>query len=321
MTIVDCNKLSVFIPTYNRPEKLMNLVDNIEIECKKSGLSMNIYISDNSEEYNDELIKEYQNSAYVNIKYFKNDTNIGIDSNHDKVYDFCCTEYCLFMADDDLLIEGSINKILQIIEHKDALVLFFNGYCNNYPHVPIYNLKDTYIEGNGKDLINFFLSGNICQDIIPLLPFYSGIVVNISMISSSLSKNERDRFSGTLHQYLGSIWNTMLKYNSYQGYVVNECITMIDISSPVKSWTGESYQLYVQGIPSFYDALLLDDENRNIIKNYYNYNYKFYVIKSGRFGLIKIATDFEMVKIAVEKFLNKFILRKGFSTRKLFTIL
>ena len=105
-------KISICIPTYNRKNLLKKA---IESAMRQDYDDIEIIISDNaSNDGTDETIKEF--NEQLNLKYYRNTTNIGPLLNYKKcVYEYATGDYILFLSDDDELIDPTY--IRRSVEH------------------------------------------------------------------------------------------------------------------------------------------------------------------------------------------------------------
>lgn len=126
--------LSICIPTYNRANCLKDCLESIVSQCKKKETSnqVEVVISDNaSTDDTEQVVRGFQNK-FSNIKYFKNDRNIGFDRNFSNVVEKSSGTYCLTIGDDDAFFDGSIPLLLKKIRSLDAPFFGLNswGYDN-----------------------------------------------------------------------------------------------------------------------------------------------------------------------------------------------
>ncbi|MFA5284776.1 MAG: glycosyltransferase family 2 protein [Smithellaceae bacterium] len=118
-------KISILIPTYNRAAFLRNALDSIvaqnarDIEC---------VISDNaSSDDTAEIVKSFQkNHAY--IKYFRNEANLGFDSNILASLSRATGEYVWLFGDDDYMLPGAIGVVRETIARNYNLALVYVNY-------------------------------------------------------------------------------------------------------------------------------------------------------------------------------------------------
>ena len=144
------------------------------------------------------------------------------------VYQYCDTPYALFLADDDALMRDSLRQIIDgcANDYTFAIINSLPAPPQLFPYrgvrnilrcgiykiksllgkiTPIYKIKDELISGDKCSKI--FSSKEFTPNILPLLPFYSGLLVNVEKVKNSLSYSDRYVFQGTLHQYIGTLWN------------------------------------------------------------------------------------------------------------------
>lgn len=120
--------LSICIPTYNRAGHLKNCLDDIicQFADKKVQDLVEIVISDNASQDNTEtLVKEYQNK-HSNIKYFRNETNLGVDKNIINSVVKATGKYCWSIGDDDLIQNGSLKFIVNFLSQNNVALLTVN---------------------------------------------------------------------------------------------------------------------------------------------------------------------------------------------------
>ena len=68
-------KLSICIPTYNRPEQLPNCLESIYLAKKRANLRFNVCISDNNSNYDiKKIIDEYKKKLDITFNSNKKET-------------------------------------------------------------------------------------------------------------------------------------------------------------------------------------------------------------------------------------------------------
>lgn len=121
--------LSICILTFNRAEKLNKLLINIREQIKDfdNKNKIEILIADNCSTDNTEDIVN-NNRIYFNdikFKYYKQSTNIGADRNTDFLYRNACGKYVWFMADNNILKDGAIPIVYDLLsEYEPSGMLF-----------------------------------------------------------------------------------------------------------------------------------------------------------------------------------------------------
>ena len=103
--------ISICIPTYNRPESLINCLNSLASQTAKN---FEVCVSDNCSKKNIfNLIKPYKKK--LNLKINKNKKNLGFALNLLKVSSMAKGEFIWFIGDDDLLIKNAIEKLQKLI--------------------------------------------------------------------------------------------------------------------------------------------------------------------------------------------------------------
>lgn len=116
--------LSICIPTFNRPQKISDLLELLISQIENHDIE--IIITDNS---NNNLTKE-KLKLFIdqnrNITYYKNDANIGFAKNLRKAISMSNGKYIWMLGDDDIPNHESVKKILSIINSSTNGWIFFN---------------------------------------------------------------------------------------------------------------------------------------------------------------------------------------------------
>ncbi len=178
--------LSICIPTYNRSGRLKECLDSIirQFDDEKIKALVEINISDNaSDDDTADLVKKYQRQ-WGNIKYFRNEKNLGPDENMINSVLMAKGEYCWTLGDDDLIQNGGLKSVTSVLNKKpislltvglnpfidtdackkrlermsDGLVTYHNspedfwskGYCQGTFGILIFN-RDSWLKINRND--------------------------------------------------------------------------------------------------------------------------------------------------------------------------
>ncbi len=180
-------KLTIAIPTYNRCELLKQTLDSVLTQIKNNEL-LEIIVVDNASTDNTEDMMQ----RYPSVKYIKNEVNKGIDFNINKCVFEASGEYVHILSDDDLLIDGALDKIISII-NNDVDFAFLNG-------VVFHNIFDDNVLKNGNKI---FLN----QDdyyYTDMNQFLLNIWVWATFVSSFVVKREKWIHNKKLDSYVGT---------------------------------------------------------------------------------------------------------------------
>ena len=126
--------LSICIPTYNRAKYIGDCLESVvsQFEDKNICDQMEIVISDNGSTDDTSLVIKAYTDKWSNIKYFKNEINIGFDRNILQVVEKSSGMYCLPIGDDDAFFPGSFSILLQKLAFYKKPYYLLNGW--GYDH-------------------------------------------------------------------------------------------------------------------------------------------------------------------------------------------
>ncbi len=116
-------RVSIGLPVYNGERFLRQALDSI---LNQTFEDFELIISDNaSTDSTAEICKAYAVKD-PRIKYFRNDTNIGISRNFDRVFELSSgSEYFKWCAHDDLMAPTFVQKCVEVLDHNPEIVLCY----------------------------------------------------------------------------------------------------------------------------------------------------------------------------------------------------
>lgn len=116
--------ITIGIPTYNRSAYLKeNLKIIYEQIGNDSGFEI-LVINNASNDSTEQVILSFK-KQYDNLRYIRNESNIGADKNIFKVIEQARGDYCLLHSDDDYFYPDALSRIKAIInQYRQCSVLF-----------------------------------------------------------------------------------------------------------------------------------------------------------------------------------------------------
>lgn len=121
--------LSICIPTYNRPLRIKNSLENYAQILTDAGMKekIEICISDNST--NDEtrnIVEKFTNEHSIDLAYSKNEKNLGFDKNVANVLSMGSGEYLHLVSDEDVYLGNVLKELMWLLEHTipDCILLY-----------------------------------------------------------------------------------------------------------------------------------------------------------------------------------------------------
>lgn len=191
-------KLTIAIPTYNRSGFLKRNLEGL-LQQYDAELSIEIIVSDNkSTDDTQEIVKAFT-ALGLPIKYILNDTNTGLEANLIQCYDVASGDYVLVLGDDDMLMAGAINIILEKIEEAEYGIIYLVGSSfddTGYNHIPATIGSKVYTSAN---------------KFINRIHFYSTFISSNVVNKKYYSLEKCERHSGTLLAQMGFIFTALLE--------------------------------------------------------------------------------------------------------------
>lgn len=191
--------LSISIPTFNRADFLRDCLDSIveQFSDVEVANQVEIIISDNcSSDNTEDIVKKFQEKN-KNIKYFKNESNIGFDRNLLNVVEKSSGEYCLTLGDDDALFPGVLSLLLKKIQTIHAPYFVLNSWGYDYSlNKPVLSHPNRQIS---EDIIFPELSDFVktIKNYRDLIGSFGGMSVQLFQREYWLNFKKKDDYVGT----------------------------------------------------------------------------------------------------------------------------
>jgi glycosyltransferase involved in cell wall biosynthesis len=156
-------ELTIGIATYNGQMFLTKVLESIINEAV--GKSVEILVSDNaSTDETASIVKDFQSRYPDMVRHVRNARNIGFDANVDNVVCQARGRFVWLMADDDPLVEGAVDAVLNAIHMDSELALIF---VNFYNPIDLGLSGDVHCrDGNQFFAINRFKNGLLSSNIV-----------------------------------------------------------------------------------------------------------------------------------------------------------
>ncbi len=117
--------LSICLPTYNGGKTLQQCLDNIvrQFSDEQVKNAVEVVVSDNASTDNTaEIVKKFQ-ASFSNIRYIKNETNIGFDENMIQSAVKASGKYCWHIGDDDFMQNGILALLVDFLSKNNISLL------------------------------------------------------------------------------------------------------------------------------------------------------------------------------------------------------
>lgn len=223
-------KLSICIATYKREQFISRSLDSIICQLQPE---VEIIVVDGASPDNTETVMKKYVTKCPQIRYFREETNSGVDRDFDKAVRYAEGEYCWLMTDDDLLCDGAIQKLLtEINENRDLIVV--NATVKNSDLTEI--LEERRLKVSSDITYNDGDQEKLFSDVVSYMSFIGCIVIKRS------HWNSRDKASyfGTLFIHIGVIFQTPLLKTAI---VLSEPLIIIRYGNAM--WTPRGFEIWM----------------------------------------------------------------------------
>lgn len=154
--------LTIAIPTYNRAPFLEESLKRICFQIKGYEDVVELLVSDNCSSDNTmQVIKKFQNEGTA-IIYNRNSVNRGMDGNFVYCFQNATSKYVWILGDDDYLVEGTISRIIELIQNEEYGLIHLSCAATNASYgQEVYVDKSKFV-GDISFMITF-ISANIVR--------------------------------------------------------------------------------------------------------------------------------------------------------------
>lgn len=268
--------LSICIPTYNRYDLLSCSLTAVLEASKDYCDQIEVIVSDNcSADSTGDFVQSLV-SQYPHLRYYRNDTNIGLNANFYKLTNRYATgKYCWLIGDDDFVISGTFPYILKILQEDEVDFLRLNFDIKS-----IGNIKSS--EFQYKDSSKHYHKGTFGQ--ITDIDVHSSNILN-TFISASIFRLGPFRNYKKPESYMVNNWKTFDEVFSHAcvhasvfGQSKN-CMFFSEMALFVclheKNWDDKLNAIYTLFLPQLYYFCLsqgvpekeLENSKRVIVRN------------------------------------------------------
>lgn len=163
--------LSVCVTTYNRASWLAVSLENLFRWVRPWGDTIEVIVCDNaSTDSTPDVVKPYLGER--NFRYYRNRVNVGMLGNLKVTAHHSSGQYVWILGDDDLVREGTVERVLSVIDQHPAVGLIYLNYAYT-------RISDAAKVGN----IDQFLLNAI--PIVPPAPDKFALIKEISTLSEN----------------------------------------------------------------------------------------------------------------------------------------
>ena len=173
--------LTIAIPTYNRMALLDVCLSQLAPQLRAHGSEVELLVSDNcSTDDTEKLVAGYL-AAGTPLRYLRNETNIGADRNFVQCFSLASGRFVWLLSDDDLLLEGGLERVLKLLQEENPGVL----HIRSYSFQEDFRKERPRKNPSGKVLV-FRDPKAFAAKVHVNLTFISGSIVNKALVGADL---------------------------------------------------------------------------------------------------------------------------------------
>ena len=110
--------ISICITSYKRIKELNRCLNSVNTKYKDK---VEIVVSEDCSPQKDEIrkmVNEFSQTSPFKVVFNSNDNNLGYDRNLKKLQELSSGEYIFYLSDDDVIVSGALDKLVEFIEQS-----------------------------------------------------------------------------------------------------------------------------------------------------------------------------------------------------------
>jgi abequosyltransferase len=173
-------KITIAIPSYNRPETLLRLLKSIDFVSSEIEI---VICEDHSPKRSEikQCVTDFKLTSEIELRYFENQINLGYDENLWELVRKSKGEFILFMGDDDVFLPGALEILFNFLLKNPDLGYVLKSHVikmANGENVPFnYYNKNMFFEKGEATIVELFRKSVLISGFLirrePLLDYYT----------------------------------------------------------------------------------------------------------------------------------------------------
>jgi abequosyltransferase len=280
--------VSICIPSYNRPDEIIRLLESINRSCQHE---IEIVISEDHSPKRDLIahnINEYQKTSEFDIFLHLNEKNLGYDANVRQLVELAKGEFIIFMGDDDVFYSENLPLFIDFLKANPELgyvlkthtFIHKNGTKEDYKYYPNDRFFSAGIDGYQELFRKSGLISGFCIKRAPVLTIqtsrFDGCLIYQLYLLAELTLNhpsaycsiplviQDDNLRGTPLFGSSEIEKELYKPGEI---TVESSLTFIDGHFKITSYIDEKYKL---------------ESTKNLKRNFSKYSFPIMSFQRGR---------------------------------------
>lgn len=257
--------LSICIPTYNRAAFLEGNLNALSKQIKGKNMLIELIVSDNCSTDNTKEVVDNIKSEKFPIKYMHHDRNLGMDGNFISCLKSASGKYVWLLGDDDYLLDGTIETILDILKKSEIGLLHLNMDKSLYSRectIKVYQKSEDIISDISY-WITFISSNIVNTKYVNLINFDKYIGTYFTAIPLYLQAAFSEKENVILFQQTidgGKNSQSNGGYNIFEVFIKNYltiCRSFSSLGYSARMLKKEKFKLYKNFLSEYIISLLI----------------------------------------------------------------
>jgi len=190
--------LSIAIPTYNRAKFLDELLNSIDIKGIEDFIEI-LIIDNASTDNTQEIVSKYN---HLNVRYIRNEKNIGPDNNFKKCIKESKGKYVWLLGDDEILLPNSLQRIIKLLQKLKGIGLIYLRPCKFQVGSEIN--KDCFSKKSELNYMIYKDYNEFLAKVSIYITFISANIINKDLILSHINLEDLEN-----NQFVHVNWNIL----------------------------------------------------------------------------------------------------------------
>lgn len=223
-------RLSICVATYNRAKFIGETLDSIVCQLLPG---VELVIVDGASPDNTASIVSAYVAAHAQIRYFREQTNSGVDQDYDKAVTYAQGQYCWLLTDDDIVKPGAVAYVLNLLDGERELVVVNAEVRSANFEV---SLESRFLRFNEDREYNPGSTEKFFSEVANYLSFIGGVVIRRDVWLA----RERAAYFGTQFIHVGVIFQSP---GIKRATVVAEPMIVIRYGNAM--WTARGFEIWM----------------------------------------------------------------------------
>jgi glycosyltransferase involved in cell wall biosynthesis len=198
--------LSIAIPTYNRAVFLAELLSGLAPQVMGEG-RVEVIVSDNASSDDTGAVVQKFIAGGFPLRFSRNEVNHGADYNILQCYSLAAGKYVLVCGDDDIILPGSVSKLLSYLTEDEYDLIYMSGYGFRGRHQGQVSARRRVF----KKPETFTKAADLARHVHVMFTFISGNIVNKDVVEE-FAHRPFEELVGTNLVQLGWIFTALNRH-------------------------------------------------------------------------------------------------------------